>query len=896
MGDGSTGPGGGTTPNSGPQDNPVSGRFRRTLARLLVRATDTAMRWVTRLLGETPNAGRADISEAELRDLVAHSTVLNREERRLIDEVLATGDRHVRELMVPRTEVTFLEAGMSLAEAEQVVRSSAHSRFPVRDGTKDDVIGFLHVRDLLLRPEHDAISTVGELARELRQLPSSKRVLAALSEMRRAGDHLALVVDEYGGTAGIVTLEDLIEELVGEIHDEYDAEPGGRLRRRFGAAEVDGLLNLSDFVERAGFPLPPGPYDTVGGFVMATLGRLPPSVTRSRSRRPAGGWRLLVVGLDGRRVARVALTQIRVPEPVRGEPANRRGGRRARLMMLLDQLNRRPGDRFPGSARRSGRLREWPPCPTVPVCSPASSRPPTRSTWATTWARCATGWPCRRPTTPSTASSTCTPSRPGTTPRCCAQRTRVGAAQLLAARARPGAVHPVRAVAGARARPAGLGAGLHHRLRRGEPDDPVQGQVGQAGRATAPRSGLFTYPVLQAADILLYQADAVPVGEDQRQHLELTRDLAQRFNTTFGPTFTVPEPYIIKGTAKITDLQDPTAKMSKSASSPGRHRRAARRPGEVGQEDPLGGDRHRPRGHLRPGGQARRVQPADDLLRADRRAGSRSWSTAYEGKGYGDLKKDLAEVVGRLRRARSRSAPGSYLDDPAQLDKLLGIGAEKARSVASVTLRNVYDRVGLLLPAAGAGQGERQLDTAGDPVSTQRRVVRTIGVAVGIPEPWGSQLDEHRAASGDPMAVIHPGAPDPARPDRGRRDVDAAGGDRGPPGRGRRRLTVRSSVQLRGTGTFRPGHPGRVRRGRRRHRRVRDARRRHPVRPAARELAYPYHPHVTVAHDVPAARPWTRCPTARRLRGAVPGRRFHPLRARRRPAASAIPARRRLSR
>ena len=80
--------------------------------------------------------------------------------------------------------------------------------------------------------------------------------------------------------------------------------------------------------------------------------------------------------------------------------------------------------------------------------------------------------------------------------------------------------------------------------------------------------GLFTYPILQAADILLYQADAVPVGEDQRQHLELTRDLAQRFNTMFGATFTVPEPYIVKGTAKITDLQDPTAKMSKSASSP----------------------------------------------------------------------------------------------------------------------------------------------------------------------------------------------------------------------------------------------------------------------------------------------------------------------------------------
>ena len=117
--------------------------------------------------------------------------------------------------------------------------------------------------------------------------------------------------------------------------------------------------------------------------------------------------------------------------------------------------------------------------------------------------------------------------------------------------------------------------------------------------------GLFTYPVLQAADILLYQADAVPVGEDQRQHLELTRDLAQRFNTTFGQTLTVPEPYIIKDTAKITDLQDPTAKMSKSASSPNGIVDLLDDPAEVGEEDPVGGHRHRPRDHLRSRGASR---------------------------------------------------------------------------------------------------------------------------------------------------------------------------------------------------------------------------------------------------------------------------------------------------
>jgi tryptophanyl-tRNA synthetase len=210
--------------------------------------------------------------------------------------------------------------------------------------------------------------------------------------------------------------------------------------------------------------------------------------------------------------------------------------------------------------------------------------------------------------------------------------------------------------------------------------------------------GLFTYPVLQAADILLYQADAVPVGEDQRQHLELTRDLAQRFNTTFGRAFTVPEPFIVRDTAKITDLQEPTVKMSKSASTPNGivelledPARAAKKiksaVTDTGREivyDPL----------TKPGisnlltiYSALTGRTVDDL------------SLAYAGKGYGDLKKDLAEIVVEFVRPIQERTK-LYLDDPAQLDKLLGVGAEKARAVASRTLRRVHDRVGFLPPAA----------------------------------------------------------------------------------------------------------------------------------------------------------------------------------------------------
>ena len=211
--------------------------------------------------------------------------------------------------------------------------------------------------------------------------------------------------------------------------------------------------------------------------------------------------------------------------------------------------------------------------------------------------------------------------------------------------------------------------------------------------------GLFTYPILQAADILLYQADAVPVGEDQRQHLELTRDLAQRFNTTFGPTLTVPDPYIIKGTAKVTDLQEPNAKMSKSASSPN---------GIVELLDDPAKSAKKIRSAVTDTGREITFDPegkpgVSNLLTIYSGLSGRSVAelvAGYEGKGYGDLKKDLASVVSDfVRPIQERTR--AYLDDPAQLDKLLGIGAEKARSVAAVTLRNVYDRIGFLAPVRG---------------------------------------------------------------------------------------------------------------------------------------------------------------------------------------------------
>jgi putative hemolysin len=278
----------------------------RPLIWLLSRTTDL----VVRLVGGDPSLSREAITEEELRGLVAAHESLTGDERKLIDEVFAAGERQVREVMLPRTEVEFLDASLSVSRAARQVVDSPHSRYPVVARDADDVVGFVHIRDLLAPdPHRDRTLTVGQIAREVKRVPGSKQVLPALSEMRREGHHLAIVVDEYGGTDGIVTLEDLIEEVIGDIRDEYDdaaeeAHPGG-------VQDVDGLLNLDDFAEATGLRLPAGPYETAGGYVMAALGRLP-AVGDMVDGPALTGWTLTVSELDGRRAARLHVTP---PEP-----------------------------------------------------------------------------------------------------------------------------------------------------------------------------------------------------------------------------------------------------------------------------------------------------------------------------------------------------------------------------------------------------------------------------------------------------------------------------------------------------------------------------------------------------------------------------------------------------
>ncbi|MFC8451323.1 hemolysin family protein [Kitasatospora sp. NPDC057223] len=267
---------------------------------------------MVRLFGGDPKAGRGSMSSEELRGLVAANTELGSDERALIADVFAAGERQLREVMVPRTEVTFLDADRMLAEVREETSSSPHSRYPVVEGSYDAVVGFVHVRDLYGARGEQAVR-VRDLARPVKLLPATKRVLEAMGEMRREGHHLAIVVDEYGGTAGIVSLEDLVEEVIGEIRDEYDSqEPTTTRRLAGGGMELDGLLNLGDFTEETGVTVPEGPYETVAGYVVAELGRLPLDGDQVRM---ADGVLLTVAKLEGRRIARLRVSAVTLSQP-----------------------------------------------------------------------------------------------------------------------------------------------------------------------------------------------------------------------------------------------------------------------------------------------------------------------------------------------------------------------------------------------------------------------------------------------------------------------------------------------------------------------------------------------------------------------------------------------------
>jgi putative hemolysin len=277
---------------------PVLDRFA-TLVRPVIWLLSLSTNALVRLLGGDPHATSEQLSEEELRELVSTHEDLEEEERQILGDVFAATETKIVEVMRPRGDVTFIDGTTPVPEAARQVKTLPYSRYPVTGENFDDIIGFLHVRDLLgIEPDDSRV--VSDLARPVLTLPASKLVLPTVATMRQEGVHLAVVVDEYGGTDGIVTLEDLVEELVGEIRDEYDvAEP----HPSADVTDIDAGVSLEDFTKTTGITLPEGSYETVAGHVIARLGHIP----ETGERVGVDGGILEVTGITGSRVTRLTL-------------------------------------------------------------------------------------------------------------------------------------------------------------------------------------------------------------------------------------------------------------------------------------------------------------------------------------------------------------------------------------------------------------------------------------------------------------------------------------------------------------------------------------------------------------------------------------------------------------
>ena len=280
----------------------VVARLFRPIIWLLSHSTDI----VVRLFGIDPKEARSQMSEEELIDLVSGHSALTDEERDIVEEVFNASERLVHEIMVPRTEVDFMDASLSIGKAIALAVDKSHSRYPVVRGSTDEVIGFIHVRDLL---DTSLVSTggkVAELVRNIMFLPGTKGVLPALTEMRNQRQHVAIVLDEYGGTDGIVTLEDLVECLIGDIKDEYDVDDSEVSQEsRTGDFEIDGLISIDDLREKTGIEIPDGPYETASGFVMHFLGRIP--VVNDVV--GINGARFTVLSMEGKRAGQLLISR-----------------------------------------------------------------------------------------------------------------------------------------------------------------------------------------------------------------------------------------------------------------------------------------------------------------------------------------------------------------------------------------------------------------------------------------------------------------------------------------------------------------------------------------------------------------------------------------------------------
>ena len=267
---------------------------------------------VARAVGVSADVGEErHLGAAELLRAIEASTEageLKDEDRFLMARVLRFRNLTAEQVMVPRTELLALPVETSSAEALRFVAESHHSRYPVYRDSIDDVIGVLHVRDLVLAEEH---ATIEPLLRQPLIVPTQASVSELLTEMRERRTHFAIAVDEYGGTDGIITLEDVLEEIVGELQDEFEQEPPAVQRRPGGRVRFRGLDSVDVLDELLGVEVETGPYKTVAGYILEQLGRFP----EAGDSVEIAGHRLTVIEMDGLRIATVEATPVAAAAP-----------------------------------------------------------------------------------------------------------------------------------------------------------------------------------------------------------------------------------------------------------------------------------------------------------------------------------------------------------------------------------------------------------------------------------------------------------------------------------------------------------------------------------------------------------------------------------------------------